>query len=344
MTRLRCGGVSEIKRMEFINLPLLLAWHTFPQGGASATVSGVFQGMQEAVGSLAQGWTLLAIAQSTAPDAAVEPGLLTSTFQAIVLGLVQGITEFLPISSTAHLLIFTKVLGWSSVGEKYFVDAIQFGSVIAVLMYFWNDIRQILSGAWAALQQQDWQREEWKILVGISIGTIPALVFGYLFRDVIPESALVIAVVSIVMSLLLGLAEKIGSRKRGFDNLSILDGLLVGMGQTLALVPGVSRSGSTLTTGMFLGLQRPTAARFSFLLGIPTLAIATLYQSTKAFDNIERLMPLLAGIISTFIFSYLAIAWLLRYLQRKSTWVFVWYRLAFGATILLSLVAGLIRD
>jgi len=341
--------------MELINLPLPLDWRMFLQGELFAAVSGVShvsQGIQGAVGSPAQGWFPLAIpvgiapriAQTVPPDVTAEPGLLTSAVQAIVLGLVQGITEFLPISSTAHLLIFTKVLGWSSVGEKYFVDAIQFGSVIAVLMYFWNDICQILGGAWTALQQQDWQREEWKILVGIAIGTIPALVFGYLFRDAIPESALVIAVVSIVMSLLLGLAEKIGSRKRGFDQLSILDGLLVGLGQTLALVPGVSRSGSTLTTGMFLGLQRPTAARFSFLLGIPTLAIATLYQSTKAFDHIERLVPLLVGIISTFIFSYLAIAWLLRYLQRKSTWVFVWYRLAFGTTILLSLVAELIRD
>lgn len=338
--------------MEFINPSLLLDWHPFPQGGLFATVSGVSQGMQAAVGSMSQDGLTLAIpagvasqvAQAVPPEAVAEPGLWTSTFQAMVLGLVQGVTEFLPISSTAHLLIFTKVLGWSSVGEKYFVDAIQFGSVIAVLMYFGNDIRQILSGAWAALRQQDWQREEWKILVGIVIGTIPALVFGYLFRDAIPESALVIAIVSIVMSLLLGLAEKIGSRKRGFEHLSILDGLLVGLGQTLALVPGVSRSGSTLTTGMFLGLKRPTAARFSFLLGIPTLAIATLYQSTKAFDNIERFVPLLVGILSTFIFSYLAIAWLLRYLQRKSTWVFVWYRLAFGATILLSLVAGLIRD
>lgn len=330
--------------MELVNLPLLFAWSLLPLGGQAQIVSRCSQGMQAVVGAIAQGWTTLAIAPSAAPDTAAEPGLLTSTFQAIVLGLVQGITEFLPISSTAHLLIFTKVLGWSAVGEKYFIDAIQFGSVIAVLMYFWSDIRQILGGAWVAFQQKAWDRDEWKILVGIAVGTIPALLFGYLFRDAIPESALVIAVVSIVMALLLGLAEKIGSRKRGFDDLSILDGLLVGLGQTLALVPGVSRSGSTLTTAMFLGLQRQTAARFSFLLGIPTLAIATLYQSTKALDNVERLLPLLVGIISTFIFSYLAIAWLLRYLQRKSTWVFVWYRLAFGASILLSLAAGLMQE
>lgn len=262
-------------------------------------------------------------------------------FRAIVLGVVQGITEFLPISSTAHLLVFTKALGWTDlVGEKYFVDSIQFGSVIAVVLYFWSDIRQILSGAWFAFQQKDWQREEWKLFVGIAVGTIPALVAGFLLKDILPESPLVIAIASILMSLLLGLAEKIGSRKRKFDSLEVRDGLLVGLGQMIALIPGASRSGSTLTAALFLGLERQTAARFSFLLGIPTLTIATLYQARKAFSSVDNLIVLLVGIVSTFIFSYLAIAWLLRYLQRQSTWVFVWYRLAFGAAILVALALG----
>jgi len=266
--------------------------------------------------------------------------LWMNIFHAIVLGVVQGITEFLPISSTAHLLVFTKVFNWQTLGQKYFVDAIQFGSVIAVLIYFWQDLRQIVGGSWAAWRAKDWQREEWKILVGILVGTIPALGFGYLFKDVIPESALVIASASIVMALLLGLAEKIGSRQRGLDVLEIRDGILVGLGQALALVPGVSRSGATLTTSLFLGLERQTAARFSFLLGLPTLAIATLYQSRKAFGDLSLLLPLLAGTASAFLFSYLAIAWLLRYLQRQSTWVFVWYRLAFGGLLLGAIAAG----
>ncbi len=278
------------------------------------------------------------------PAAAENANVLQTMGEAIVLGLVQGITEFLPISSTAHLLIFTKVLGWETVGQKYFVDAIQFGSVIAVLLYFWADIRQILGGGWVALRQKDWDREEWKILLGIAVGTIPALGIGFLLKDVLPESPLVIAVMSITMALLLGLAEKIGSRKRGFDSLTTTDGILVGLGQTLALIPGVSRSGSTLTTALFLGLERQAAARFSFLLGIPTLAIATLYQSSKAFGDLSNLLPLLVGIISTFIFSYLSIAWLLRFLQNKSTWIFVWYRLAFGLAILLSLATNLMKN
>ncbi|NJO39478.1 MAG: undecaprenyl-diphosphate phosphatase [Cyanobacteria bacterium CRU_2_1] len=262
-------------------------------------------------------------------------------FRAIVLGLVQGITEFLPISSTAHLLVFTKAFGWTDlVGQKYFVDAIQFGSVIAVVWYFWTDLTQILTGSWTAFRQRHWDREEWKLLIGIIVGTIPALVVGFLIKDIVPESPLVIAIMSIVMSLLLGLAEQIGTRKRGFDSLEIRDGILVGLGQMIALLPGASRSGSTLTTALFLGLERQPAARFSFLLGIPTLTIATLYQSTKAFGNVDSVIALLAGIISTFIFSYLSIAWLLRYLQRRSNWVFVWYRLAFGAVVLLAIAFG----
>lgn len=275
------------------------------------------------------------------PASTTDPNQLTYIFQAIVLGLVQGITEFLPISSTAHLLIFTKALGWTLLGEKYFVDAIQFGSVIAVVMYFRSDIHHLLSGSWTAFRQKDWQREEWKILVGILIGTIPALIGGLLIKKVLSEdmqgaiqAASVIAVVSIVMALLLGLAEQIGSRKRTFTSLSIKDGLLVGLGQMLALVPGVSRSGATITTALFLGLERPTAARFSFLLGLPTLTIATLYQFKETLNHPNLFLPILVGIISTFIFSYLSIAWLLRYLQRQSTWVFVWYRLAFGIVIL----------
>ncbi|MEH2055048.1 MAG: undecaprenyl-diphosphate phosphatase [Nostoc sp.] len=267
--------------------------------------------------------------------------------QAFILGIVQGITEFLPISSTAHLLIVTKVFGWKELGSKDFVDAIQFGSVIAIVFYFWSLIYTIVKGGIEALKDKDWQREEWKILVGIVVGTMPALIFGFLLKDVLPESALIIAIMSIIMALILALAEKIGTRKRGFDSLQIRDGILVGLGQTLALIPGVSRSGSTLTTALFLGLERDTAAKFSFLLGFPTLTIATLYKSLKIFklfqahqlpDNIVGL--LIVGIISTFIFSYLSIAFLIKYLQTKNTLVFVWYRLAFGSAILVAIATG----
>jgi undecaprenyl-diphosphatase len=254
--------------------------------------------------------------------------------QAFILGIIQGITEFLPISSTAHLIVFTKVVGWEQLGEKTFVDAIQLGSVFAVVLYFWSDIRMILTGSLDAFRRKDWEQEEWKLLVGIAVGTLPALIVGYIFKDVLPKSIPVIAIASIVMALLLGVAEKFGLRQRGFDKLQIKDGILIGLGQMLALVPGVSRSGSTLTTALFLGLEREAAARFSFLLGIPTLAIATIYESIKVFKTLNTFGALLVGILSAFVFSYLAIAFLMRFLKTKSTWIFVWYRLAFGAALL----------
>ncbi|MGM3304619.1 undecaprenyl-diphosphate phosphatase [Anabaena sp. WFMT] len=289
------------------------------------------------------------ILQVGVPSEATTNGvnLVQGLMQAFILGIVQGITEFLPISSTAHLLIVTKVFAWKELGSKDFVDAIQFGSVLAILWYFWTLISSILKGAIKTLKDKDWEREEWKITVGIAVGTIPALTIGFLLKDVLPDSALIIAIMSVVMAILLGLAEKIGTRKRGFDSLQIRDGILVGLGQTLALIPGVSRSGSTLTTALFLGLERETAAKFSFLLGFPTLTIATLYKSLKIFKLFQAqelpnniVLLLIVGIISTFIFSYLSIAFLIRYLQTKNTMVFVWYRLAFGTAILLAIAFG----
>lgn len=254
--------------------------------------------------------------------------------QAIFLGFVQGITEFLPISSTAHLLVVTQIFGWEDLGQKYYVDAIQFGSVVAVILYFWQDIRTLLGGAAVAIKDRDWQQKEWRIVVGITIGTFPVLFLGYLCRDIIPESPWVIGSASIVMSILLGVAETIGSRLRDFNDLKIKDGLLVGLGETIALIPGASRSGCTLTTSLLLGLDRQTAARFSFLLGIPALTIATLYQARKAFTSLDGIVLLTIGIISSFIFSYAAIAWLLHFFQTRSSWVFIWYRLTFGIVLI----------
>ncbi|MTJ32857.1 undecaprenyl-diphosphate phosphatase [Aphanizomenon sp. UHCC 0183] len=280
-------------------------------------------------------------------EVASQVDLVQGVIQAFILGIVQGITEFLPISSTAHLIIVTKVFGWKELGSKDFVDAIQFGSVIAILWYFWAVISGLVKGAITAFQTKDWESEDGKIVVGIAVGTIPALTIGFLLKDVIPESSLIIAIMSVIMAMLLGLAEKFGTRKRGFDALEIRDGILVGLGQTLALVPGVSRSGSTLTTGLFLGLEREAAAKFSFLLGFPTLTIATLYKSLKIFKMFQSgelpnniVILLVVGIVSTFIFSYLSIAFLIKYLQTKNTLVFVWYRLAFGVSILLAIAAG----
>lgn len=282
----------------------------------------------------------------TATDASGFQGLI----QAFILGIVQGLTEFLPISSTAHLEVFTKALHWKTAGEKAFVASIQFGSVIAVLLYFWRDITQIFTGGLAAIREKDWQRDEWKIIVGIAVGTLPIVIVGFLIKDALNDetaainSMTTIAIVSAIMAILLGVAEKFGSRKRDFTKLQVVDGILMGLGQMLSLVPGVSRSGSTITTGLFMGLERQTAARFSFLLGIPSLTLATLYQFFKyALGRIDLVM-VLVGTASAFVFSYLSIAWLLGFLQRQSLWVFVWYRLAFAAAILIAIATGYLRN
>ena len=267
-------------------------------------------------------------------------------FQAAILGMVQGLTEFLPISSTAHLKVVPVALGWGDPGVT-FTAVIQLGSIAAVLWYFWEDLSQICLGTLKAIKTNNYQSQDFRLASGIALGTIPIVIAGVclkLFVSDLDNSPLrsmgVIAGASIVMALLLAIAEKMGTHKRNFEEITRRDGILMGLGQMLALIPGVSRSGSTLTAGLFLDLERATAARFSFLLGIPAITLAGLVELKTLISNgidSATWMPLTIGLISSVVFSYLAIAWLIRYLQKQSTWIFVWYRLAFGIIILLSL-------
>ncbi|WP_017662687.1 undecaprenyl-diphosphate phosphatase [Baaleninema simplex] len=263
-------------------------------------------------------------------------------FQAAVLGMVQGLTEFIPISSTAHLKVVPELLGWGDPGSA-FSAVIQLGSIVAVFGYFWQDLVQVVGGSIRAISESDYDSPEFRIALGIAIGTLPIVGVGLLVKFVFREfyeanvrSLAVIAIVSIVMGVLLGLAEKLCRHKRGFQTLSAKDGILMGLAQTLALVPGVSRSGSTITAGLFMGLERATAARFSFLLGLPAITLAGLVELKDVFETSSEVgwMPLASGLLSAGVFSYLAIAWLIRFLQTRSTWVFVWYRVIFGIFIL----------
>lgn len=285
---------------------------------------------------------------------ASDISLWQKIWEAFVLGIVQGLTEFLPISSTAHLKVVPVLLGWGDPGVAY-TAVIQLGSIAAVLWYFWQDIVQIVTGASKALVQGKYEDQNFRIALGIALGTLPILVCGLLIKVLIPDfdnsplrSMGAIAVASIVMSLLLGLAEQIGKRERDFDKLGVQDGMIMGLAQALALIPGVSRSGSTLTGGLLLlRLERPVAARFSFLLGIPAITLAGLVELKDALEqglSESGLLPLFVGILSAAFFSYLAIAWLLRFLQTQSTWVFVWYRLVFGVLILGAIATGILQN
>ena len=272
-------------------------------------------------------------------DTTAPLGLL----EALVLGIVQGLTEFLPISSTAHLRVVPALLGWDDPGVSV-TAAIQLGSVAAVVAYFRRDLTQVLKGISRAVRHGQWREPDARLGVAMLIGTLPILVLGLgikLFWHAGYASAPLrsvpsIAIVSIVMALFLALAERMGPRLKQLGGVTGRDGFVVGLAQALAVIPGVSRSGSTLTASLFDGWKRADAARFSFLLGIPAISIAGLVELKSALGTSSGAgpLPLLVGIFSAAVVSWLAIDWLLRFLQRNSTWIFVGYRLVFGAGLL----------
>ncbi|RPF82818.1 MAG: undecaprenyl-diphosphate phosphatase [Synechococcus sp. TMED20] len=276
-------------------------------------------------------------------DTTAPLGLLEACWRDFVLGVVQGLTEFLPISSTAHLKVVPVMLGWGDPGVSV-TAAIQLGSIAAVIAYFRSDLAQVLKGISRAFRQGQWREPDARLGIAMALGTVPILVVGLgikLFWDQGYESSPLrsvpsIAVVSIVMALLLALAEQFGPRIKQLTDVSGRDGVLVGIAQVLALIPGVSRSGSTLTASLFDGWQRADAARFSFLLGIPAITIAGIVELKDAFAASAAAgpLPLIVGILSAAVVSWLAIDWLLKFLQRNSTWIFVGYRLLFGVVLL----------
>ncbi|MFM7652016.1 MAG: undecaprenyl-diphosphate phosphatase [Vulcanococcus sp.] len=270
-------------------------------------------------------------------------GLLQACWRYLVLGVVQGLTEFLPISSTAHLKVVPVLLGWGDPGVAV-TAVIQLGSIVAVLAYFRRDLRQVVAASLRALRLGSWEAPEARLGLTIVLGTVPIVLAGLAIKLFVPDfdhsplrSLPSIGVVSIVMALLLALAEQLGRRRRQLDEVHLRDGVLVGLAQALALIPGVSRSGSTLTASLFDGWRRADAARFSFLLGIPAITLAGLVELKEAVSQpaAAGLLPLLVGVLSAMVVSWLAIAWLLRFLQKHSTWWFVGYRLLFGLALLL---------
>lgn len=275
-----------------------------------------------------------------------------SLVEALTLGVVQGLTEFLPISSTAHLRVVPALCHWQDPGAAYSA-VIQLGSVVAVLAYFFKDLVSIATGALAAIKNKDYGDRDLRMVGAIIVGTIPICVIGLLLKPLLEQdggpfrSINVIACASIVMGLLLVVAEKFAKHVRTLDDITGKDGALVGLAQAIALIPGCSRSGSTLTMAMLLGLKRAEAARFSFLLGIPAVTLAgllELYHMAKdGLGGDTGMTSLAVGLVSSTVVSYLSIAWLIRYLQQHNTWIFVGYRLIFGVSLLIMSMNGLIH-
>lgn len=269
-----------------------------------------------------------------------------SWYEAVVLGLVQGLTEFLPISSTAHLRIVPAFFGWSDPGAA-FTAVIQLGTMAAVLVYFWRDILRIVS-VWARSLWTPALRGDLDARLGwyIGLGTIPIGLLGFAFRDQIETGARdlrLIGVALIALGLLLLLAERVGTREKDIKSINLKDGLSIGCAQALALIPGMSRSGSTITAGLFLGYTRAAAARYSFLLSIPAVVLSGLFELRKiGGGGAPGLVPTAIATLLAFVSGYASIAWLLRYLVTHSTKVFVVYRVGLGSLVLLLVAGGLV--
>ena len=266
--------------------------------------------------------------------------------KSIFFGIIQGLTEFLPISSTAHLKVVPYFLGWNDPGVS-FSASIQLGSAVAIIYYFRSQISSIIDSFFFIFKHRKvFIDENTRLSIFIFVATIPICIVGFLIKLYWPNysesnfrSLFSIAIISILMGLLLSLAEIFGKRKRLFNDINLKDAFLLGLAQSLAVFPGVSRSGITLTSALFSGIERKTAARLSFLVGIPAISISglvelfTLYRTLSATD----ILPTIIGIISSFFSSLFAIDLFLKFLAKNNTFVFVYYRLAFGVFILSAL-------
>jgi undecaprenyl-diphosphatase len=273
-----------------------------------------------------------------------------SIFEAIVLGITQGLTEFLPISSTAHLRIVPAFAGWEDPGAA-FTAVVQLGTMAAVLLYFRADLTRIAL-AWLRSLRDPAARRTLDARLGwyIVIGTIPIGIFGLAFKDQIENGArdlYLIGTALIVLGLVLLVAERAATHDRPLERITRRDGIAIGFAQALALVPGVSRSGATITAGLFLGLDRQSAARFSFLLSVPAVVLSGLLEfASNLGDSGEQHVGLGALAVATllaFVVGYASIAFLLRYLAHHSTILFVVYRVALGALVLALVGAGAIH-
>jgi len=271
-----------------------------------------------------------------------------SIIEAIILGIIQGLTEFLPISSTGHLTLAGKFLGlidesnpqeWTS-----FIAVIQIGTLISILFYFRNDIYNIVTAFIKENLSKPFQykaqsldaRLGWLVI----IGTLPVVIIGLGFKDFIEgaftKDLYVIGTSLIVLAIILAFAEKTAKFSKTLDKVGIKEALIIGFAQAVALIPGSSRSGTTITAGLFVGLTRETAARFSFLLSIPAIFASGMLQFYQELDHInsDRALVLAVGTLVSAISGYMAIDFLMKFLKKNSTFIFIWYRIIIGVIIL----------
>lgn len=268
-----------------------------------------------------------------------------------VLGVVQGITELLPISSTAHMRIVPALLGWQDPGSA-FSAAMQLAALGAVIIYFWSDVRDLVFGATGALVRRDFKNRNFLMALYIVLATIPIVIGGLLLKDTLnacgsPLRGLgVIGAACIVMAVLLAVAELAARHVRSYEQVTLTDAMIVGLAQVGALIPGVSRSGSSLTAALFLGFKREEAARFSFLLGLPAIAAAGLKELLELHKiglDAHGWSVLGVGLAVGAVSAFVAIFALMRVMERFSSWPFVFYRAGMGGLLLAGLYLGVLR-
>jgi undecaprenyl-diphosphatase len=267
--------------------------------------------------------------------------------KAVVLGTLQGLTEFLPISSSAHLRIFPEWFGWGDPGAA-FTAVIQIGTELAVLIYFRKDIWRIANAWVRAVYDPSWRGHEdarmgWYVI----IGSLPIVILGILLKDTIEEdfrNLWIIGTTLIVLGVILGLADRYGGNDRSIKKLNLQHAVALGAAQALALVPGVSRSGATISMGRILGYEREAATRFAFLLAIPAVVGAGIFELREipGGDNAYGPVPTLVATVVSFVVGYAAIAWLLRYVSTKSFLPFVLYRIGLGSLTLILVWQGVL--
>ena len=265
--------------------------------------------------------------------------------QALLLGILQGLTEFLPVSSTAHMAIIPQLVGMKDPGST-FSAIVQLGPIVAIVSYFRNDLGRYLSGILRTKSPKNIAKDDLDARLGwyTALGTLPLVVFGVLLEkkiDTVFRSPYVIACSLIGLALVLVVAEKVGKKKLGLEKMTLEQSQFIGWVQVLALVPGTSRSGVTITAGLFTGLNRESAARFSFLLSIPAITLAGLYKLFKAFKETKGLgadvLPYVAAAVVAGIVAYVVIKWFLGYMKEHSTTGFIIYRIALGVLLLVLL-------
>ena len=273
-------------------------------------------------------------------------------WQAIILGIIEGITEFLPVSSTGHLTIAQKLFGMQLDDPSLtaFTVIIQIGAIVAAIVYFWSDIWRVLTAWWKGLWSSKHRKNfDYKYGWAIIIGSLPIAVIGLLFKDQIEttlRSLWLVAIGLIGWSVVMWLADRIGQKATRVEkDVTWKDTLAIGVMQCLALIPGVSRSGATISGGLFRKFDRVSATKLSFFLGIPALFAAGVFQSIAQYQHISNGVgwgdTILAGVVS-FIVGYISIAWLLKFVSSNNFSVFIWYRLLLGGVIIALLASGVI--